>query len=138
MLRGVLRKRRIGKGKFFKTKLLMVVKLRVFDLMKTRGLTSWIKGNTKEFAEDGFIVEVNRVIIDDLHIFAEAMKEGRGLELELDLPSYEGVMRAKGKVLWFKHTPKGSPYPFMAGVQLVEMGREEKKTWLKFTKGFPG
>ena len=44
----------------------------------------------------------------------------------------------KGKVLWFKMAPIGSPYLFEAGVLLGEMGEEQKGRWLEFTRGLPG
>ncbi len=127
----------MGKGRFFRTKVLMSVRLRLIDLVKGRGLTSWIEGNTRELADDGFVVEVARVMVDGFHIFTDAMKEGRGLELELELPSNGGTLRGRGKALWFKQSADGSSRPFEAGVLLTEIGEEEKESWLEFTRGLP-
>ena len=134
---GIWRKKGVEKGRFFRTKVLMPVRLRLFDIEKGRGLTSWIEGSTRELAEDGFVVEVHRVMVDGFHIFTDAMKEGRGVELEWKLPAEGGTLRGKGKVLWFKLAPNGSTRPFEAGVLLTEMGKEDKKRWSEFTKGLP-
>lgn len=147
------RRRGIERGEFFKTKTSMSVRMRLFDLEKKGGLTSWTEGSTQALAEDGFVIEVNQVMVDGFHLFTDAMKEGRRLELEWELPAEGrapmdkteggalmnkaegGALMAKGRVLWFKMAPIGSPYLFEAGVLLTEMGHEQGALWLAFTKG---
>jgi hypothetical protein len=131
------RRRRIEQGRCFKTKVLMSVRMRLFDLETEKGLTSWIEGSTRELAEDGFVIEVDQVMIDGFHIFTDAMKEGKRLELEWELPAEGGSLMGKGKALWFKLTPEGSSHPFEAAVLLAEMGTEQRERWLRFTKGLP-
>ncbi|MBW2039721.1 MAG: hypothetical protein JRI46_09010 [Deltaproteobacteria bacterium] len=138
MSKGIWRKRGVEKGRFFRTKVLMPTRLRLFDLVKGKRLTSWVEGNTKELAEDGFVIEVDRVMVDGFHILTDAMKEGRGLDLEWELPTEGDTLRGKGKVLWFRQASNGPSHPFEAGVLLMEMGKEERKRWLEFTKGLPG
>jgi hypothetical protein len=108
--------------------------MRLFDLDKKGGLTSWTDGSTKELAEDGFVIEINQVMLEGYHIFTDAMKEGRRLELEWELPS-GSALQGKGRVLWFKMAPIGSPHLFEAGVLLTEMGHEQRGEWQEFTKG---
>jgi hypothetical protein len=130
--------KRIEKGRFFKTKVAMSSRMRLFDLGQKKGLTSWTEGRTKELAEDGLVIEVNRIMVDGYHVFTDAMKEGKGLEVEWELPAEGGVLAAKGKVLWFRMAPLGSPYLFEASVVLTEMDAEQRGRWLQFTKGLPG
>lgn len=137
MLTWLRRRKEVGKGRFFKTKVLMSVKLRLCDLEKRQGLTSWTEGSTRQLADDGFVIEVNRIMVDGFHIFTDAMKKGRGLELEWDLPADGGSMKGTGKVLWFKMAPIGSAYLFEAGVLLAQMGEEQRVHWLEFTRGLP-
>src|SRR4030042_5678190 len=107
-LKRIWRKTGIEKGGYFKTKVLMSIKMRVFDLGPGKGITSWITGSTSEVAVDGFKIGVDRVMVDGFHIFTDAMKEGRRLELEWELPAEGGLLMGKGKVLWFKLAPDGS------------------------------
>jgi hypothetical protein len=137
-IKWIRRKRGIEKGRFFKTKVLMSVRMRLFDLHKGKELTSWTEGSTRELADDGLVIEVNRIMVDGFHVFTDAMKKGRGLELEWELPADGGSMAGKGKVLWFKMAPIGSPYLFAAGVLLAEMGAEHRGRWLEFTRSLPG
>jgi hypothetical protein len=129
--------RGIEKGRFFKTKVLMSIRMRLFDLGQRKGLTSWVVGSTRELAEDGFVVGVDRVMVDGFHVFTDAMKEGRGVELEWELPAGGEMLRGKGRVLWFKLAPDGASHPFEAGVLLTEMGQEQEGRWQEFTKGLP-
>jgi hypothetical protein len=138
MAKWLRRKREIEKGRFFKTKVSMSVRMRIYDLEKGHGLTSWTEGSTRELADDGLVIEVNRIMVDGFHVFTDAMKKGRGLELEWELPADGGVLMGKGKVLWFKMAPSGSPYLFEAGVQLAEMNAEQRGQWLEFTRELPG
>lgn len=131
------RKREVEKGRFFRTKVVIPMKVRLVDLVTGRGLTSWIEASTRELAENGFVIGVNRVMVEGFHIFTDAMKEGRGVELEWELPAEGGRVKGKGRVLWFKITPGGSSHPFEAGVLMLEMGKEERDRWLQFTKGLP-
>jgi hypothetical protein len=149
------RRRGIERGGLFKTKPSLSVRMRLFDLEKKGGLTSWTEGSTQELAEDGFVIEVNQVMVDGFHLFTDAMKEGRRLELEWELPTEGGApmdqaeggalmdkteggaLMAKGRVLWFKMASIGSPYLFEAGVLLTEMRHEQRGLWLAFTKGLP-
>jgi hypothetical protein len=132
------RKRRIEKGSCFKTTVLMSIRMRLVDLTKGRGLTSWAEGSTRKLAEDGLVIEMNRIMVDGFHLFTDAMKHGRGLELEWDLPAEGGSLKGTGKVLWFKMAPNGSPHRFEAGVQFAEMDPEQRGRWLAFTRGLPG
>jgi hypothetical protein len=138
MIKWLRRKREIDKGRFFKTKVLMSVKMRLCDLDKGQGLTSWTEGSTRELADDGFIIEVNRIMVDGFHVFTDAMKKGRGLELEWELPADGGSLMGKGKVLWFNMAPIGSAYLFEAGVLLAEMAPDQRGRWMEFTRGLPG
>ena len=138
MLKWLRRNREIEKGRFFKTKVSMSVKMRLCDLEKGQGLTSWTDGNTRELADDGFVIEVNRIMLDGFHVFTDAMKKGRGLELEWELPADGGSLMGTGKVLWFKMAPVGSSYLFEAGVLLAQMGVEQRGRWLESTRGLPG
>ena len=137
LLKMIRRKKGIERRRCFKTKVLMSVRMRLFDLVKRRGMTAWIEGNTRELAEDGFVFEVDRVMVDGFHVFTDAMKEGRGVELEWELPTEGGSLMGKGKVLWFKQAPDGSSHPFEAGVLLTEMRTEQRERWVQFTKGLP-
>jgi hypothetical protein len=137
-LKRLWRKTGIERGRCFKTKVLMSVRMRVFDLGAGKGLTSWIEGSTRELAEDGFVIGVDQVMVDGFHLFTDAMKEGRRLELEWKLPAEGGSLMGKGKVLWFKLAPDGSAHPFEAGILLTEMDAEQGGRWLEFTKGLPG
>jgi hypothetical protein len=132
------RRRTIEQGRCFKTKVSMSAKMRLFDLETGKGITSWVEGSTREVAEDGLVVEVNQVMVDGFHIFTDAMKEGRRLELEWELPAEGGALTGKGRVLWFKLAPDASAHPFEAGVLLAEMGTEQRERWLGFTRGLPG
>ena len=69
------KKRSIAKRNFFKTSVVMPAKARLLDLMSEKDLTAWIEGNTRELADDGFVIELDRVMIDGFHIFTDAMKE---------------------------------------------------------------
>lgn len=131
-------RRGIERRRCFKTKVLMPARIRLFDLEPGKGITSWIEGSTGEVAEDGLVIGVDQVMVDGFHIFTDAMKEGRRLELEWELPAEGGALMGKGKVLWFKLAPDGSAHPFEAGVLLAEMGTEQRERWLGFTKGLPG
>ena len=115
----------------------MSARMRLCDVVKRKGMTTWIEGSTRELAEDGFVFEADRVMVDGFHVFTDAMKEGRGVELEWELPTGGGSLMGRGKVLWFKQTPDGSSHPFEAGVLLTEMGSENRERWLTFTKGLP-
>jgi hypothetical protein len=137
-IKWIRRKRGIEKGRFFKTQVLMSVRMRLFDFDKGKELTSWTEGNTRKLADDGLVIEVNRIMVDGFHVFTDAMKKGRGLEIEWGLPAEAGSMMAKGKVLWFKMAPIGSPYLFEAGVLLAEMRAEHRGRWLEFTRSLPG
>jgi hypothetical protein len=136
-IKRLLRRTGIGRGRCFKTEVSMSAKLRLYDLEAGKGLTSWIKGSTRQVAEDGFVMGVDQVMVDGFHIFTDAMKQGRMLELEWELPAEGGALAAKGQVLWFKLAPDGCAHPFEAGVLLVEMGADQKEQWLKFTRGLP-
>jgi len=138
VIKRLWRRRTIEQGRCFKTKVLMSAKMRLLDLETGKGITSWIEGTTRELAEDGLVIEVDQVMVDGFHIFTDAMKQGRRLELEWELPAEGGALMGKGKVLWFKLTPDGSSHPFEAGVLLAEMGTEQRERWLTFTKGLPG
>lgn len=116
----------------------MSVRMRLFDLDNGKELTSWTEGSTRELADDGLVIEVNRIMVDGFHVFTDAMKKGRGLEIEWELPAEGGSMIGKGKVLWFKMAPVGSPYLFEAGVLFAEMGAEHRGRWLEFTRSLPG
>jgi hypothetical protein len=137
VLKIVRRKRVIEKGRCFKTLVSMPIRLRIVDLEGGEGLTSWVEGSTRELAEDGFVLEVDRVMVDGMHVFTDSMKEGRALEMEWELPEADGTLRGKGRVLWFKLTPDGSPHPFEAAVLLKDMGRDQHGRWLEFTAGLP-
>jgi hypothetical protein len=132
------RRTAIGRGRCFKTRVSMSAKMRLFDLESGKGLTSWVEGSTRELAEDGLVIGVDQVMVDGFHIFTDAMKQGRRLELEWDLPAEGGALTGKGRVLWFKLAPDGAAHPFEAGVLLAEMGAEQRERWLAFTKGLPG
>jgi hypothetical protein len=134
LLRGSWRKSSVEKGRFSRAKVLVLVKLKLFDLAKNRGVTSWVECNARELAKDGFVIEADRVMVDGFHVFTEAMKEGKGLELQIELPAEGGTLRGKGQVLWFKHTPNGSLHPFEAGVLLMQVSKEAKESWLAFMK----
>jgi hypothetical protein len=138
LIKKLWRRTGIARGKFFKTKVLMSARMRLFDLETGKGITSWIEGSTRELAEDGLVIGVDQVMVDGFHIFTDAMKEGRRLELEWELPAEGGALTGKGRVLWFKLAPGGSAHPFEAGVLLAEMGTEQRERWLRFTKGLPG
>ena len=133
------RKTGIARGRCFKTKVLMSIRMRLFDLVMEKELTSWVEGSTRELAEDGFVIEVDRVMVDGFHIFTDAMKEGRRLEIEWELPEEGGSVMGTGtgKVLWFKLAPDNSSHSFEAGVLLAEMGTEQRERWLAFTKSLP-
>lgn len=135
ILKKIWRKTGIEKGRCFKTKVLISIRMRLFDLVKGKGLTSWVEGSTRELAEDGFVVGVDRVMVDGFHVFTDAMKEGRGVELEWELPAGGGALRGRGRVLWFKLAPNGASHPFEAGVLLTEIGTEQGVRWQEFTKG---
>lgn len=137
VLRIVRRKRVIEKRRCFKTTVLMPIRLRIVDLEEGEGLTSWIEGSTRELAEDGFVLEVDQVMVDGLHVFTDSMKEGRALEMEWELPAGAGTMQGKGQVLWFKLTPDDSPHLFEAAVLLKDIGRDQQGRWLEFTAGLP-
>jgi hypothetical protein len=137
-LKRLWRRTGIERRRCFKTKVSMSTKLRLFDFESGKGLTSWIEGSTMELAEDGFVMGVDQVMVDGFHIFTDAMKQGRRLELEWELPAEGGALTGKGRVLWFKLAPDGSAHPFEAGVLLAEMGAEQRERWLGFTKGLPG
>ena len=137
VLKLVRRKKVMAKGRYFKTTVLMPVRVRIFDLEALKGLTSWVEGSTRELAEDGFVIEVDRVMVDGFHLFTDSMKEGRVLEVEWDLPEAGGSLNGKGQVLWFKLTPDGSPHPFEAGVLLTDLGTDQQGRWLEFTAGLP-
>ena len=128
----------IGRGRCFKTKVSMAARMRLFDVETGKNITSWLEGSTREVAEDGLVVGVDQVMVDGFHIFTDAMKQGRRLELEWELPAEGGALSGKGQVLWFKLAPDGSAHPFEAGVLLAEMGAEQRERWLGFTKGLPG
>jgi hypothetical protein len=128
----------IARRRCFKTKVSMSAKMRLFDLEAGKGITSWTEGSTSDLAEDGLVVGVDQVMVDGFHIFTDAMKQGRRLELEWELPAEGGALTGKGKVLWFKQASDGSAHPFEAGVLLAEMGAEQRERWLGFTKGLPG
>ena len=115
----------------------MSIRMRLFDLVMEKELTSWVEGSTRELAEDGFVIEADRVMVDGFHIFTDAMKEGRGLEIEWELPEKGGSGTGTGKVLWFKLAPDDSSHSFEAGVLLAEMGAEQRERWLAFTKSLP-
>jgi hypothetical protein len=132
------RKTGIERGRCFKTKVSMSARMRLFELETGKGITSWIEGGTREVAEDGFVIGVDQVMVGGFHIFTDAMKEGRRLELEWELPAEGGALQAKGRVLWFRLAPDGSSHPFEAGVLLAEMGTEQMERWLTFTRGLPG
>jgi hypothetical protein len=104
-----------------------------------KGLTAWVEGSTRELAEDGFVIETDRVMVDGFHIFTDAMKEGRGLEIEWEFPGEGGSVMGTGtgKVLWFKLAPDDSSHSFEAGVLLLEMDTEQRERWLKFTRDLP-
>jgi hypothetical protein len=131
------RKTGIARGRCFKTKVLMPIRMRIFDLVMKKGMTAWVEGSTRELAEDGFVIEVDRVMVDGFHIFTDAMKEGRGLEIAWELPEEGGSVMGIGKVLWFKLAPDDSSHSFEAGVLLAEMDTEQRERWLKFTKDLP-
>lgn len=116
----------------------MPVKMRLIDLDSNRELTTWIQGGSRAVAEDGLLVEADQVIVDGVHIFTDAMKEGRGLELEWDLPADGGHLEAQGRVLWFRLAPQGSPHPFLAAVRITQMGGDGWGRWDDFIKGLPG
>jgi hypothetical protein len=116
----------------------MSARMKLFELETGKGITSWIQGSTREVAEDGFVIGVDQVIVDGFHIFTDAMKEGRRLELEWELPAEGGALTAKGRVLWFRLAPDDSAHPFEAGVLLTEMGAEQRERWFGFMKGLPG
>ncbi len=137
MIKKMWRKTGIEKGRCFKTRVLMSARIRLFDLTTGKGLSSWVEGSTRELAEDGFVIEVDRVMVDGFHIFTDAMKQGRTLDLEWDLPAEGGSLMGKGKVLWFKMAPGDSSHSFEAGVLLTEMDTEQTGRWLEFTKGLP-
>jgi hypothetical protein len=137
-IKKLLRRTGIERGRCFKTKVVMSAKMRLFERETGKGITSWIKGSTREVAEDGFVIGVDQVMVDGFHIFTDAMKEGRRLELEWELPAESGELTARGQVLWFKLAPDGSAHPFEAGVLLMEMGTEQRERWLGFIKGLPG
>jgi len=128
------RRRGIERGGFCRSATSLPVRMRLFDVDKKGGLTSWAEGSTKELAEDGFVLEANQVMLDGFHLFTDAMKEGRRLELEWELPA-GSALHGKGRVLWFKMAPIGSPHLFEAGVLLTEMGPEQRGEWQEFTKG---
>jgi hypothetical protein len=128
----------IARRRCFKTRVSMSAKMRLFDLEAGKGITSWVEGSTRELAEDGLVIGVDQVMVEGFHIFTDAMKEGRRLELEWELPAEGGVLAGKGRVLWFKLAPHGSAHPFEAGVLLAEMGTEQRERWLTFIKGLPG
>jgi len=128
----------IARRRCFKTKVSMAARMRLFDVETGKNITSWLEGSTREVAEDGLVVGVDQVMIDGFHIFTDAMKQGRRLELEWELPAEGGALSGKGQVLWFKLAPDGSAHPFEAGVLLAEMGAEQRERWLGFTKGLPG
>jgi hypothetical protein len=137
-IKWIRRKKGIEKGRFFKTKVLMSVRMRLFDFDKGKELTSWTEGSTRKLADDGFVIEMNRIMVDGFHVFTDAMKKGRGLEIEWELPAEGGSLMGNGKVLWFKMAPVGSPHLFEAGVLLAEMGAEHRGRWLEFTRSLPG
>jgi hypothetical protein len=128
----------IARRRCFKTRVSMSAKMRLFDLEAGKSITSWLGGSTTELAEDGLVVGVDQVMVDGFHIFTDAMKEGRRLELEWELPAEGGTLSGKGKVLWFKQAPDSAAHPFEAGVLLAEMGAEQRERWLGFTKGLSG
>jgi len=137
VLKIVRRKRVIEKGRCFKTLVSMPIQVRIVDLEGGEGLTSWLEGNTRKLAEDGFVLEVDQVMVDGFHVFTDSMKEGRALEMEWKLPAAGGSLQGTGRVLWFKLTPDGSPHPFEASVLLMNMGEEQQGRWLEFTAGLP-
>jgi hypothetical protein len=100
-------------------------------------LTAWVEGSTRELAIDGFVIEADRVMVDGFHIFTDAMKEGRRLEIEWEFPEEGGSVTGTGKVLWFKLAPDDSSHSFEAGVLLSEMDTEQRERWLKFTRDLP-
>ena len=128
----------IARRRCFKTKVSMSAKMRLFDLEAGKGITSWTEGSTSDLAEDGLVVRVTACHYYYIHIFTDAMKQGRRLELEWELPAEGGALTGKGRVLWFKQAPDGAPHPFEAGVLLAEMGAEQRERWLGFPKGLPG
>ncbi len=132
------RKTAIARRRCFKTKVSMSARLRLFDLEAGKGMTSWVEGSTSDLAEDGLVVGVDQVMVEGFHIFTDAMKQGRRLELEWELPAEGGALAGKGRVLWFKLAPDGAPHPFEAGVLLEEMGAEQRERWLGCTRGLPG
>jgi hypothetical protein len=139
VVKRIRRKTGIARGRCFKTKVLMSIKMRLFDLVMDKGMTAWVEGSTRELAEDGFVIEADRVMVDGFHIFTDAMKEGRRLEIEWELPEEDAsaMGTGKGKVLWFKFAPEGSSHSFEAGVLLTEVGTTQKEQWLKFTRNLP-
>jgi len=137
VLKIVRRKKVIEKGRCFKTLVSMPIRVRIVDLEEGKGLTSWVEGSTRELAEDGFVLEVDQVMVDGLHIFTDSMKDGRALEMEWELPAAGGSLQGTGRVLWFKLTPDGSPHPFEAAVLLKDMGSEQHGRWREFTADLP-
>jgi hypothetical protein len=128
------RRQGIERGGCFQSTTPLPVRMRLFDLEKKGGLTTWTTVSTKELAEDGFMIEANQVMLDGFHLFTDAMKDGRRLELEWELPT-GSTLKGKGRVLWFKMAPPGSPHLFEAGVLFTELGHEQRQQWQEFTKG---
>ncbi len=132
ILKLIRRKKALRRERYFKTSVSFPIKIRVIDLPSGNGLTSWVEGETAVLAEDGFLVEVDRVMVDGYHLFTDAMKEGRGVDLQWQLPGDETMLQGRGRVLWFKLTPPASVHSFQAAVELLEMPAEYLGRWQTF------
>ncbi len=60
------------------------------------------------------------------------IKEGDGLEINLDVPNANNPVHIKGKVVWTKRVSTEDSSPKEVGVEFAEIEEDNKNTFLKF------
>jgi hypothetical protein len=94
--------------------------------------SSSVLGQIRNVSREGLCLETNTVILDRIHVLAEAMGTEKRLFLSIEIPESETRIEALGRVVWYDLASEDSDFRFRAGVLFTHMEKDVKKRWHDF------
>ena len=121
--------RDIENRKFIRLRDSISLNMRLVDAQTEKIYSRPIAGSTVNISREGLCIESSTVTVDGVDIFNDAMSDDRCLEIEVNVPGEDKIIKTLGKVVWLDMTPKHKSFLFKAGVYLDLSKCTERENW---------
>ena len=80
-----------------------------------------------DLSEGGARLLTNTVRVENLHIFHPTASTSEQCLLDVEVAETDPPQTVRARVIWYDHTPEGSPFAFQAGLQFLEPSADQRK-----------